>query len=77
MINRLYREAAERTGAAADTFSDGYDEFDTIGSPEVDELSNRGKIIKLRYAYDQEKDLLKLGRCQVKLVSHLWACQAS
>ena len=39
MINRLYREAAERTGGAADTFSDGYDEFDTIGTPEVDELS--------------------------------------
>ena len=39
MINRLYREAAERTSGLADTFSDGYDEFDTIGSPEVDELS--------------------------------------
>ena len=41
MINRLYREAAERTSGLADTFSDGYDEFDTIGSQEVDELSTR------------------------------------
>ena len=46
MINRLYREAAERTnalGMPTDAFHDGYDETESVGSPEMDELSTRSE----------------------------------
>ena len=46
MINRLYREAAERTnalGIQGDAFPDGYDETESVGSPEIDELSTRSE----------------------------------
>jgi hypothetical protein len=71
MINRLYREAAERTNAlaAADTFSDGYDERASIGSPEVDELSTASerewdKMRKRSYLrrLDEDTTMPNLGR---------------
>ena len=40
IINRLYREAAERTNnIGSDTFSDGFDETESVGTPDVDEIS--------------------------------------
>ena len=71
MISRLYREAAERTNAlgAADTFSDGYDDNESIGSPEVDELSTTSereweKMRKRSYLrrLDEETALPNIGR---------------
>ena len=71
MINRLYREAAERTNAlaAADTFSDGYDEIESVGSPDVDELSTTSereweKMRKRSYLrrLDEDTAMPNLGR---------------
>ena len=71
MINRLYREAAERTNAirAADTFSDGYDDTESVGSPEVDELSTTSerdweKMRKRSYLrrLDEDNAMANLGR---------------
>ena len=70
MISRLYREAAERTNAlGSDIFSDGYEEVESVGSPEVDELSTASerewnKMRKRSYLrrLDEESALTNLGR---------------
>ena len=70
MMNRLYREAAERTNAlGSDTFSDGYDEVESVGSPDVDELSTASerewdKMRKRSYLrrLDEDSALTNLGR---------------
>ena len=70
MMNRLYREAAERTNAlGSDTFSDGYDEVESVGSPDVDELSTASerewdKMRKRSYLrrLDEDSALTNLAR---------------